>query len=315
MPKEQVKPIYVLHGDDEYLRDVSRKNIVDAAVGQGDPQLCISQFDSEAELAVILDELRTLPFLAPHRVVIVSQADAFVSAHRDALEKYLESPSATGTLILLTTAWPSNTRLYKSVQKVGQAIDCSVPEKRDLSEWVVSTVAKRGKQIAHEAAEMLAHWVGRDLAAISSEIDKLFLYAADRPTITSADITAIVTATAGPEAFELTNHITTGNAAGALKALSGMLARRGDEFKALGMIGWHLRRALQAQQAIQSGANEWSVLKMPSEQKKPFIEMLRRRGTGRLLNDFRRMLKADLAMKSGADPIAAMQELVVALCR
>lgn len=315
MPKEQVKPIYVLHGDDEHLRDAARRDIVASAVGQGDPQLCVSQFDSDAELAVVLDELRTLPFLAPHRVVIVSQADAFISAHREALEKYLETPSATGTLVLMTLVWQKNTRLFKTVQKVGQAIDCSVPENKNLPEWVSKEVTLRGKKIAPEAAEMLAQWIGRDLAALTSEIDKLFLYATDRPVITASDVTAIVTATAGPEAFELTNRITAADAAGALKALGGMLARRGDEFKALGMIGWHLRRALQAQQAIQGGANEWSALKMPTEHKKPFLEMLRRRGTGRLLGDFRRMLKADLAMKSGADPQAAMQELVVALCR
>ena len=316
MAKEPIKPVYVLFGDDEYLRDHHRKRIVAAALGDADPQLCISHFESDAELATVLDELRTLPFLAPHRVVIVSPADPFISAYRASLETYMESPSATGTLLLLAASWPGNTRLAKLVAKIGEAHDCSVPENENLTRWVIQRSGKKGKTMSADAAEMLAQWVGRDLAALDSEIEKVCVYAADRADITEKDVADLVVATAGPGAFDLTNCITTGDAAGALKALGGMMTRRGDEFKVLGMIGWHLRRTLSAQQALQAGQNEWTALgRMPNEQKKPFMEMLRRRGLGKILNDFRRMLKADLAMKSGTEPQVAMQELVVALCR
>jgi DNA polymerase III subunit delta len=315
MPKEQVKPIYVLFGDDEYLLDVRRKEIVAQAIGDGDAQLCISSFDGDAELANVLDELRTLPFLAPHRVVIVSQADAFITAHRDAIEKYLETPAATGTLILQAGSWPSNTRLYKVVAKAGLAINCSA-DRENLSKWIVDAAKQRGKTVTDDASDLLAQWIGRDLAALDSEIEKLCIFVGDRSDVQEKDVAALVTATAGPEAYALTNCITAGDAAGALKALSGMLTKRGEEFKVLGMIGWHLRKALQALQALKSGQNEFAALgKMPYDQKRVFMEMLRRRGTGKLLNDFRRMLRADLAMKSGADATAAMQDLVIALCR
>lgn len=302
MLKEPVKPVYVLFGDDEYIRDRERKRIVSAALGDADPQLCVSHFEADAELAVVLDELRTLPFLATHRVVMVSQADAFISAHREALEKYVEAPSATGTLVLLAASWPGNTKLAKLVAKVGEAVACSVGDKENLARWILQSAKQRGKAMSADAAEMLGQWVGRDLAALDSEIEKVCLYATGRAEVTAKDVADLVVATAGPGAFDLPNCIAAGDAAGALKALSGMLTRRGEEFRVLGMIGWYLRRTLQSQQSSQGSGGSWGAPRP-------------RRSTGKLLNDFRRMLRTDLAMKSGAEPHSAMQDLVVALCR
>ncbi|MFW6062370.1 MAG: DNA polymerase III subunit delta, partial [Planctomycetota bacterium] len=113
--KVEIKPIYVLHGNDQFLLDTWRKEIVSRLVGDADPQVCVTSFDASAELAEVLDELRTLPFLAPYRVVIVRDADAFVSAHRDALENYLDRPCQSASLVLMVSSFPKNTRLYKAV--------------------------------------------------------------------------------------------------------------------------------------------------------------------------------------------------------
>src|SRR5690242_12629406 len=115
MNQSDVKPVYVLFGEDTFLHDAARAEIIKAIIGDSDPQVAVSVFDAEAELATVLDELRTLPFLAPRRAVVIRDADAFVSAYRDALETYLQSPSANSSLMLVVSSWPSNTRLYKLV--------------------------------------------------------------------------------------------------------------------------------------------------------------------------------------------------------
>jgi len=317
MAAEQIKPVYVLYGSDEYLLDAHRREIVARAVGEADPQTCVSVLDASAELADVLDELRTAPFLAPRRVVIIRAADAFVSACRAPLEAYLQGPSDNGTLVLMVSSWPSNTRLYKLVAKVGQAVDCSAPKGRGLAGHLAKAVAKHQKKLAPAAAELLIEWTVGDLAALNTEIEKLALYTGERKTIGVDDVAAVVTSAAGPGAFDLTNAITDGNAPAALKSLGGMLAQRGDEFKTLGIIAWHLRRVLQAQQMLRSGGSQQQVLakvRMPYAQKQAFLAMVRRRPLRKTHSDFRRLIRADLAMKSGVSPQAAMQELVVGLC-
>jgi len=315
MPCQEIQPVYVLFGNDAFLLDAHRKEIADRVIGGGDPQLCISSFDASAELADVLDELRTLPFLAPRRLVIVADADAFVSAHRKALERLLESPPTAATLLLMVASWPANTRLAKRVRQIGQAIDCSVPARGNLLRWLARAAAGREKKLAPDAAELLVEWVGRDLAALDGEMEKLSLYVGDRPAVTLEDVCAVVTASAGPAAFDLTNAITAGDAAGALKALGGMLRSRGDEFKTLGLIAWHLRRATLAKELLGAGRPEREALpRMPPQPRRDFLAMLNRRPLSAFQLDWRRLIRADLAMKSGTRPDAALQELVVALC-
>jgi len=312
MSSVEIKPVYVLHGSDAFLRDEHRAAIVARVAGDADPQLCVSSFDASAELAEVLDELRTVPFLAPVRIVIVRDADAFVSAHRPQLEKYLNSPSSSGTLILAVTSWTSTTRLAKLVKKIGQTLDCTAPKKSDLGRWLRSALTARGKKIEPQAAELMLDAVGADLSGLSAEVEKLSLYVGPRDTITAKDVSTLVTATAGPEAFALSNAITEGNTPAALKALGGMVVRRGDEQKTLGMIGWHLRRSLLALQELAEGRR--ISLRMPYSQIPVFTQMLRRRGRRKLQEDFRRLIRCDLAIKSGANVPATMQQLVVALC-
>ncbi|MHC4982349.1 MAG: DNA polymerase III subunit delta [Planctomycetota bacterium] len=312
MASEAIKPIYVLHGDDSFLRDAHRQEIIAEVIKDADPQLAITTFDADAELADVLDELRTVPFLAERRLVIIRDADPFVKSHRKPLEEYLNSPAATASLMLIVSKWDSKWRLARLVKKIGRYIDCSVSAKQSLVPWLEEAAAKRGKQISPDAAELLEGWIGKDRASLDAEIEKLSLFVGRRKQITIEDVSKLVTSTAGPSAYALTNAITAGDAVAALEALGGMLVIRGDEFKTLGMIAWHLRRALKAHRQIESGGK--LDTRLPSSQVGPFREMLRRRGVGKLHEDFRKLLRADLAMKSGAEPTAALQELVVGLC-
>jgi DNA polymerase III subunit delta len=291
MPTPRFKPVYVLHGNDEFLRDAHRRRIVQEVLGEADPQLALSTFAADADLADVLDDLRTLPLLAPCRLVAVRDADDFVTAHRQALEDYLDDPSPSGSLLLLVSSWPASTKLAKRVAQIGQAFPCSSPAGEDLAQWLTHAARKRGKELADDAARLLEQYAGSDLAALDAEVEKLSLYAADRPTITAQDVSLLTAATAGPAAFALVDAIAASNAKMALTVLDKTLTRRGLEFQVLGQIAWHLRNALKGKSFRQA------------------------RPPAKLRADFRRVLEADLAMKSGADARATMQDLVLALCR
>jgi DNA polymerase-3 subunit delta len=315
MAKDAIKPIYVLVGQDAYLLDAARHEVLSAALGKADPQVCLGQYDSAVELVVVLDELRTLPFMGSRRVVIVNPADGFVAAHRDALEKYLQAPAPRSVLVLAVSSWPGHTRLAKAVAHMGEVIDCSVPERGGLGRWIAQAAQRRGKKIDRDAAELLEQWVGRDYAALDGEIEKLSLYAGSRQTLTVEDVSAVVVATAGPAAFALSNALTAGDARAALEALGGMLSARGEEFRVLGMIAWHLRRVLSAARKVHAGAPPQQALPyLPAEQKAAMTALVQRRSPASLAGDFRRLLRADLAMKTGAEPRTTLEELVVSLC-
>jgi DNA polymerase-3 subunit delta len=161
----------------------------------------------------------------------------------------------------------------------------------------------------------MVEWVARDLAALDGEMEKLSLYVGERREITLQDVCAVVTASAGPAAFELSNAIAAGQPAAALKALAGMIQTRGDELRTLGAIGWHLRRAMRAKELLDAGQPHYeAVPRMPPKPRAEFLAMLHRRPLAAFQRDFRSLIRADLAMKSGTPAAAALQELVISLC-
>ena len=95
-----------------------------------------------------------------------------------------------------------------------------------------------------------------------------------------------------------------------------MLTIRGEQFRAAGMIRWHLQRVLRGQQLSAAGDKPEKALpaRIPPAQKKAFLALMKRRSVRAVQDDFRRLIRADLAMKSGTPAPAALQDLVVALC-
>lgn len=302
MSEAIVKPVYVLHGSDDFLRRQRRQEITAAIVGQADPQLAVASFDATAELASVLDELRTMPFLAPHRLVIVSEADEFVTRHRESLEKYLAAPSSNGSLMLLVHAWPSNTKLAKLAQAVGEVFDCASPNEAQLPAWLAKLAQLHGKKLHKQAAVLLGQCVGNNLAQLDNEIEKLCLYIGPRAEITEADVAATTIASAGPARYALSNAIEAGRTSEALAALRGMITRRGEEFKVLGALGWQVRQQM-------SGRGSWGGYRppQPAGRANPLPALSPRKS-------MRLLLEADISLKSGADPDTTMELLVVRLC-
>src|SRR5207244_4719267 len=123
------KPAYAVFGDEEFLRAAAVAAIRSCVLGKDADDFGVSRFDGKvAGLADVLDEIMLLPFLGSRRLVVVQNADEFVSTHREPLERYVQKPHRTGVLVLVVQSWPSNTRLAKMVAASGLAIDCKSPD-------------------------------------------------------------------------------------------------------------------------------------------------------------------------------------------
>ena len=104
--------IYVIAGKDEALVSSMCQELLDDLLEPEQRMTGLLSVDGDrAEISDVFDELRTAPFLTDKRVVAIRGADGFVSAHRDALERYFDKPCSTGVLVLTLSSWDSRTRL------------------------------------------------------------------------------------------------------------------------------------------------------------------------------------------------------------
>ncbi len=245
-----LKPIYAVSGDDAYLRDESIRSIARSALGTSDDDLAVARFaGDQVNLADVLDEVRTLPFLAPCRVVIVDAADPFVTAHRKGLEAYAERPSKAGVLVLSVKSWPGNTRLAKLIEKAGLAIDCKTPDERELPAWSIQLARSRfGVKLEDEAARLLVDLVGPEVGLLASEVEKLSVYVGERAAIGRDDVARMVGAGRVETIWRTVDAATTGQAAEAIADLDRLIASGEAPVRLLSGMSYSLQKIHHAGQ-------------------------------------------------------------------
>jgi DNA polymerase III subunit delta len=243
-PEEtELKPIYAVFGDESFLRQQAIEAISRIALGGDGDDLAITRFPGDkTSLANVLDEARTLPFLAPRRVVVVEDADPFVSAHRQDLERYADHTSATGVLVLSVKTWPMTTKLAKRVEVVGLSIECTTPSESTLSSWLIALARARGVKLEQSAAQLMVELVGPEPGLLSSEVEKLSVYVGDQKVIRDEDVARMVGAGRVQEIWKILDAATTGQGGRALVDLDRLIASGEHPVGLLAAMTFSLRK-------------------------------------------------------------------------
>jgi len=255
-------PIYVISGKEGYLVNRQCDELVESLLNPDERQGSLFVVDpSQVEIYQVLDELRTLPFLADKRVVVIKDAGGFISKYRQQLEKYFDNPSPTGVLIMTVESWMPRQKLAKKLPNVGKLISLEPPRKSDLPAWACDYARRQHKKkMDINAAGLLVELTGDEMARIASEIDKLDLYTAQADRITVKDIEALIGHNRLFNVFTVIDDVTAGNLPRALEKLRAMFAAdRSAEYKAVGAFAFHFRRMFRAKVLLERGMHPRSI--------------------------------------------------------
>lgn len=190
-----VPPMVVTYGAERYLRQESIRAVARLVLGTEDgADAGLTRLEGKsAELVGVLDELRTISMWGDRRLVVVEDADPFVTEHRAALEKYLEKPARKSVLLLDVQTFPSNTRLYKAIAKEGLPLDCGPLKSAEALRWLVDTAKSQyEKQLLRDAASLMLELVGPNMGLLTQELAKVAAYVGDRAKIESNDVATMV---------------------------------------------------------------------------------------------------------------------------
>jgi DNA polymerase-3 subunit delta len=261
----------------------------------------LAEYEGNANLAEVLDDLRTLPFLAPRRVVVLRDADSFISANRSHLEDYLAEPCPTGTLVLMPKTFPSNTRLYKRVAEIGRCIACQPPKAFALPKWLVERARDAyNKRLDNEAARQIVDNAGNNLGLLDGELAKLALYVGTRPTITVDDVAALVGHHREEKVFGLLNAMADGDIKTAMQLWEDVWQTdRAAPHRAIGGIAFGVRRMLEAHVELHSGKHADYVARRLFTDPARLRQRLQVFTPQRLTRQLRDLSDADVASKTG----------------
>ncbi len=309
-------PVVALLGDDSFLQ----LQFLAEILRQAGPDAARVDFDGDrAELAAVLDEVRSFAMFGGRKVVVVSPAEPFVKRYRDALVDYVTGAGDGATLVLRLAAEPTSTRLYKAIAKVGRIDKCDPP--KDLAKWIVERgKGAHGLAVQADAARVLADHVGDDLAKLDNELAKLAL-SVDDAVVRPADVAAGVAFQREQQLSEMVNALAAGRTADAVRRWRRLLVTdAAAEFKAVAwLVTWltNVRRAVALRKGgTPVGAIAQQLRIWPASMQGPFMETamaLGEAGSGRAVD---LLAEIDRQSKTGVgDAAANVERFLIAVGR
>ncbi len=328
---------YLLEGGERFLVDAALAALRAHVLGDNPgPSLCELE-GGKVELAVVLDELRTLPFFGTSgRLVIVDGASAggqtsFVATHGEAIAAYLEAPNPSSTLALVVEKLDSRLRSTKALLAKAERVDCRPPDEAGLRAFVRARAQAWGRPFARGADQALLDRLGGQavaLAAIDAEVRKLAAAGGEGP-ITAEQVEALASFGSSEQGFNLVDRIARGDVEGALRVahrvfrdglITGGGARTRDAtgiaMILLPTLRWDLNRLIQARGMLEAGARLYDItqeLRVHYKDKSTFQGRVRRARLDELARRHALLRRADGALRSSADPQGTLSDVVVAL--
>jgi DNA polymerase-3 subunit delta len=252
-------PVYLLTGDDEVEKSALAAEFADV-VEDGLRAFNVERIhagelttgDKLADgVGAIVAAARTLPMMAPRRVVTVLQAETLLMPKResdaatralDELEAMLKSPERQTTLVFVAATVDKRSRMFKTFFKLATVVECgAIEDQADAERWVRTRIAAGGAEIEPAAARLLVERAGLDIKRLRGEVDRLLLYALGQKRIGVEDARAIAGPVALVDDWAMTNAIEAGRAGDALRQLALMLEAGAPPEKVLGQLGWLVR--------------------------------------------------------------------------
>src|SRR5262245_52255356 len=217
--KAKILPLMVLHGDEAFLKREALALIRRRVLGDTQDAEASIHAGDKATFAAVCDELETMPFFSPRRLLVVETADPFVTKFRGALEKKVSDLPKTAVLVLEVRTWASNTKLAKMVEDAA-SIACKAPPAYRLPPWCVQWAQSRyGKQLTNPAANLLVELVGVEMGLLDQELLKLAIYVGDNPRVDVDEVDKLVGNSRAESTFRIFDAIGAGQAGQALAIL------------------------------------------------------------------------------------------------
>lgn len=327
--KGKTVPAVLLLGDEPFLRDACRAELIEKFVPEAARAWAVSRYSADrGETQAALEQAQTLPMLAPKQVVFLEEVEAIETLgekNRDAavaqLEEYFGNSAPFTVLVLEATGLDQRMKLAKLLTEKALVVQVGLGENADQRQAAAASLAKsiakeQDVEFENGAAEDLAEFVAADLMRLKTEIDKLATFAGEKRLISRHDVSAMVISEKTTTVWELSNLLAERKASQALEFLDRLIRDGEEPVMMVGAMAWMYRKLIEASElkGVASGWQAARALAMRPEQAELAVQSARRISKPRLLDGLRALQRADDRLKgSGEDPRIIMEFLVTEL--
>lgn len=313
-------PLVYLCGDERFLvdraLDLIKATLLQPATKDFNYEVLHAK---EAGVARILACARTLPMMAPRRLVVVRDADALSADELAQLSGYLSAPSPETCLCMLAEKADLRLKFFTLWKKHGLLLKLDPLSERQLPSFIEAEARRLKVPLEPGAASRIAEEIGADLGQLVDALERLACYIPAGSPIRVADVEEVVATTRQHSVFELIDAVGSCNRSEALRLLSSMMALREPALRLLAMLGRHVRQLWQTCDLLSHGTRGpgevASVLGVAPFVAVRLIEQARRLNPRRVGRMHEAIYLTDRALKlSKIEDERLMEQLVLRLC-
>src|SRR3989442_10577489 len=319
-------PAILLLGEEPYLRDSCRAELVERFVPEAAREWAVSRYwAGRGETQAAMDQAQAMAMLSPQQVVFLEDAETIEKMGKQnreeamaSLDAYLGNPAPFTVLVVEASSLDQRMKLGKLLAEKTLVVECGLGENPGERQAAAVALARaigkeQGVEFEKGAAEDLAEFVAADLMRLKTEIEKLATYAAERKMIRREDVSALVVSEKTTTVWELADMLASRQPKKALEFLDRLLRDREGPLAMLRAMTWMYRKLIEASE-IKGVTNGWQAaraLGMRPEQAELALQNARKISKSRLLAGLHALRSADDRLKRGGEDSGAVMEFLV----
>ena len=251
-----VRPVYVLYGEETYLRDNAAKAITRAAFSEGDfRDFNDDQFslNTPENISAAVAAANQLPMMASRRLVKISEVRVSTSSIKDTLKEdaedelraYLANPNPSSVVVFIVDELNGGRKLGKLLKSQPGAVEFCFPDESEIRKLAEGVFKRAEVAIEPLAIRRLIELVGCDARRITTESEKLATASLGMTAVDRDLVESLVRNTRERSNFDFADHLVAGRGPEAIIALEKVLSDGEEPIALLGAMSWKFREQLK----------------------------------------------------------------------
>ncbi len=327
LSKGNIAPVYLLFGDDSYLKKFYADKISDKSY-DGDPFFNFCKFEGDVDLQQVYDAVVQMPMMADRKCVTLTDYD-YEHAPKSDFDKLCTLLSETNDDCVFVLRFDSLEFDYKRGAKAkkivaaaekggGRAVCLDHRKPAQLVKMLTDGAAKRKCRMDSIVARYVIETVGDDISTLKNELEKLCSFVSggviDKPTV---DVICVKSVEAS--VYDYMKQVLACNLEEALRLLDGLFFMRIEPMIILHTAASSYVDIYRVHAAKKSGAAIPQIAKDFGYKNRAFVleraaADLKKLDSKRIALGFEALLDAEKGLKStGLDPRVVLEQLTVRL--
>ena len=318
LKKGTVPTVCFLYGEEQFLVERAVHMLLERAI---DPSLKDFNFNvyfgNESKGVDIIDSAQTLPMFAERRAVLVKRAEQLKADALEVMLPYIKNPSPGTCLILTGTKIDQRKKFFVEFKKYGVLVEYKRYYDNKLAGFIQSESVAQGKPIEAAAAELLSALIGNNLQELSSQIEKLVVYAGTKQRINVDDVRTMASSSKAFTAFELAKFLGLRDVSGSLRSLDALFLNGEEAPMMIGALTRHFRQLWRVRELLDKRMPQADIgreLSINSFFLGDIVAQARNFSRQELQRIFDEFYRCDVASKTGGHPYTLLHGLTMGIC-